>query len=201
MTLAALLTAYAEIIGDAIVNDYDWPESGVHEIDRVLRYHGHAPPEDMECGEVLAVWWEPPSLTVETTNCAGPLTVTLAAKYLTCWKIAKVKAGPGGSQIQQWDDSWDATAGTLADVAETVARRLVRLQCHERGDPIDEFGEAMLALIVRPRFVGATPTGAAGGAAGVIWRMTGQLAPQPAAAAAPQSFARTADDTIGVDSA
>lgn len=193
MTLGALLTAYAEILGDSIVND-----AGQSVPERVLRYHGHAPPEDMECGNVLAVWWEGPSLTIDDANCSGPLQVTLAGKYLTCWKIAKVKAAPGGATIQLWDDDWDSTSGILADTAEAVSRRLIRLQCHERGDPIDEFGEAMMSLIVRPRFVSAVPSGAAGGAAGVIWRMTGKLAPLPTSSGpAPQQFSRTANDSIG----
>lgn len=165
--LGAALTAYAEIVGDAIL------AAGQPPPERVLRYHGHAPPEDLECGRVLAVWWEGPALTpADQGKCSGPLSVSLAAKYVMCWKPAKVKAN---STILLYDDQWDTDAGTLALVAEVVARRLIRLQCHERGDPFDsDYDAAMLDLVRSPRFVGATPTGPTT-AAGIIWRLQGGI--------------------------
>ncbi len=164
--LAEVLTAYAEFVGDRLVNTCGLDEPG-----RVLRYHGHAPPEDVDCtGSYLAVWWEGPALVPRDGRqpCPGPLPVTLAAKYVQCWRIADVTQ----DGITLFDDGWDGDAATLADAAECVAAALVGLTCADSvPDDADEFLAALLGAVHQPRFLGVTPSGANGGAAGLVWRL------------------------------
>lgn len=165
--LAEVLTAYAEFVGDRLVNVCGQAVPG-----RVLRYHGHAPPEDLDCSGngYLAVWWEGPALVPKDPRspCPGPLPVTLAAKYVVCWPIAEVDA----SGITLFDDGWDALAATLADVAECIAGTLAGLTCDDSPpSDADEFEVALLGAVRQPRFLGVTPTGAGGGSAGLVWRL------------------------------
>lgn len=174
--LAAILTAYAEYVGDVLVNTCDAPAPG-----RVLRYHGHAPPEDLDCDAdgYLAVWWEGPALAprVQGTPCPGPLPVTLAAKWVRCWKIAQADE----TGITLFDATWDADAATFADAAECVSRALARLACLDADEVEDDsyLGVLLSLLGPRPSFLGVTPTGAGGGAAGLVWRLSATLGQSP----------------------
>lgn len=175
MTLAAALTAWAEFLGDTLVNDCGQPVPS-----RVLRYHGGPPPEDYGCGNgYLAVWWQAGLGPKERTQqCTGPLTVTLGAKWMVCWKIAKADS----KGVTLFDDQWDTDTARLADAAECVARALTRLTC-----PPPPSTPAALALFATMRqtslrLVNVDPGRPSGGAASVTWQMSGDLlAPSPGA--------------------
>lgn len=161
MTLAAALTAYAELVGDVLVNDLEQPEP------RVLRYHGHAPPAEVQCGDgILSVWWAP-SLTpkVSSGDCQGFPVATLHARYVICWKLAEAN----NDGITLFDASWDRDAALLAEIAEAVTRVLLRLNC-PAGEVTDE-EKALRALATSGRvtFVQCVPVGALSDTAGVEW--------------------------------
>ena len=166
MALADTLTAFAEIVADSIVNDAGQPVPT-----RVVRYYGHALPDDYGCeGDgVLSVWWPGP-ITAERPDqdCPGAPTLTLSARYTRCWQLPQVQQ----KSTTMFYDEWDAEAGVLSDVAEQVARRLMRLNCDQ---PPSGFDAALLALLRTPRFLDATPAGPLGGVAGVEWRINGAL--------------------------
>jgi len=166
MTLAAALTAYAELLADVLVNDCDASMPT-----RILRYHGGHVPEDIGCSDgLLSVWWEDPlePLTLGREPCPGFPQVVLAARWAVCWKLADVDA----DGVTLFDDTWDLDAAVLADAAECVARALMRLACVV--DPTDVKALALLALTMgRPPvlFISATPSPPSGGVATVEWRV------------------------------
>lgn len=165
MTLGAALTAYAELVGDVLVNDCGEEVPG-----RVLRYHGHAVPDDIDCSKngILSVWWEPSIVPLNLGKpCSGFPVVTLSARWVVCWKVADVKPG----SISLHDAIWDADAGRLADVAECVARALMGLSC---GTPQSDHARALLVLLrgdPKATFVGASPVAPLGGVAGLKWQI------------------------------
>lgn len=176
MSLPGLLTAYAEFIGDTLVNDCGRPVP-----DRVLRYHTRAP--DDLCSEAgsLAVWWDTGTPTVDFPvsaagrtgpSCARMPMVTLHARYVVCWP-APEDTGDGSQPVLLLDTEWDATAGMLAGVADCVSRYLMRLGCgaSRAEQPATPAGRALMAQVAREsfRFVGASPTIPGGTCAGVEW--------------------------------
>lgn len=166
MSLADALTAYAELVGDVLVNDCE-----IDAPSRVLRFHGHAPPDDLDCGKgILAVWWAPTITPTKLGNCEGPPVVTLHARWVRCWKIPEVDNGG----VTLYDTSWDADAAELADAAECVSRALIQLSCAGPGQSGSQFVRAFLAFAVQGKatFVSAAPVGASGGVAGVEWIVT-----------------------------
>jgi hypothetical protein len=174
--LGATLTAYAELVGDLLVN-----ECGQQVPARVLRYYGHAVPDDANCdGETgwLSVWWDGPMTAPGAAPCPGPLRVTLAARYMRCWKLPKVTQ----RSITLEDTHWDVLAAEMADVAECVARGLLRLSCPPL--PAGPEGEKMRALVAhfaRPftGFVQAVPAEPSGGVFGVRWDLECSLRATP----------------------
>lgn len=197
-----MLTAYANIISQVMVREC------VDDIDetklRVLRYHGHAIPEDVTCtGDgVLCVWWENILPKSTTTPCPAFPVVVLHAKWYTCWKEATVT---GNKMTVHYDDN-DADAARLAEIAECVTRRLMDIACLSGVNAVDEDDDpqahAFLTLADKPAFLDCTPGGASGGAASLHWRVrTGifhvETVPLPSPGA---SFARTATDGLGIDS-
>ena len=172
MALPDVLLLYAQIIADQIINECDL-EPPIDETKfRLLRYHGHAIPEDIQCTPdgILSVWWENITPKAGNTPCPVFPVATLNAKYVTCWKQADVN----GKSITVHYDQNDADAERLAWIAECVTRRLLTLVCSEAGqiDP-DEWplDYEFLMMANKPSFLGATPTGAQGGAAGITWRI------------------------------
>lgn len=164
--LADLLTAWAEFLGDRLVN-----VCGQDAPDRVLRYHGGPPPDDAGCDNVLSVWWDPPLTLTGTSReqpCGGPLTATIGARWTRCWKIPEASK----SGLIRDDVRWDADAAILADVAECVASEIVGLQCAPKTGNADPFVQAVLDRIASLSFAGANPYGPGGGSAGVLWRAT-----------------------------
>lgn len=167
--LAAALTAYAELVGDTLVNTCGLPVPK-----RVLRYHGGPVPDDVGCeGDgILSVWWEYPMTPQEqrpNVPCPGLLDVTLAARWMTCWKVPTVTA----QGITLFDATWDTRAAVLADAAECVARVLMRMDCTD-VDP-NEYVAAVKAGLRSPRLVDVSPVAPQGGIAGVLWRISGGL--------------------------
>lgn len=167
MSLPDLLSKYAEVIADWLVNEC------VDDIDadalRVLRYHGHAIPEDIRCSRdgVLTVWWESMQPKSPTECHLGPV-VILHAKYETCWKAADVS---GKTMTVHYTQN-DADAARLAWIAECIARRLMDLVCATGVDGDDDpVGYQFLLLANKPTFLDSTPGGATGGAASVHWRI------------------------------
>lgn len=182
--LSELLTGYANLIGDVIVNRLGLTVLSVGQevplpAPRVLRYHGHAPPDDLECGDgILSVWWE--SIAPKDTRdpCTGPPVIGLAARYGVCWTLAD--ADEGG--ITLYDDAWDRDAALLAEIAEGVGRALFRLTCGGSGNQPtgDAQYDALVPLLLQPRYISTAPTGATSNSAGVIWRIqTGLRAETP----------------------
>lgn len=160
MALADALTAFGEYIGDVLVN-----ECGREVPDRVLRYQGHAVPDDVECAPngTLSVWWEPPMRA--KTPCSGPLLVTLGARWVVCWKMPNYTA----NTVELFDTEWDATAAVIADTAECVARALMRLPCADT--PGSAKAAALLSHVVATNLSVAQvrPVGPLGGVAGAVW--------------------------------
>lgn len=183
MTLSAALTAYANLVSDALVNRCElehrvvasdgtasWEPIPVPS--RILRYHGHGVPDDACDGDgTLSVWFEGPIQVGDSrTPCQGPPSVVLVARWVVCWQLPDAD----GEGITLFDDQWDADSATLADAAECVARELVRLSCREpfpSADPDDALVDALLAVGRKWRFRGANPVGPGGGVAGVEWRL------------------------------
>jgi hypothetical protein len=169
VALSDVLTGVAEYIGDVLVNDCGMPAPG-----RVLRYHGHAVPDEVQCDEtgILSVWWEPflePRVATGSTPCLGYPVVTIAARWVRCWQPPEVDQ----DGVTLVDPTWDADAAELADAAECVARGLMALDCApDRDDP---FVAALLEVGRRYRFTGASPAGVGGGVAGVVWRLQLEL--------------------------
>lgn len=164
MSLGAVLTAFAELVGDSLVNDCGQPVPS-----RVVRYHGHSIPDDMECSSdgILSVWWNAPIRPKDPTKpCVGYPVATLSARWARCWKLPTVANGG----ITLWDDEWDGDAAILADTAECVSRALMRLSCLE-GSPAPAATQALLDLVTVPRFLSASPAGPQGGVAGVVWQI------------------------------
>jgi len=134
-----------------------------------LRYHGHAIPENIECDpNILSVWWEN-IVPKPGTDCPFPV-ATLNAKYAACWKQADVSA----KTMKIYYDQNDDDAARLAWIAECVTRRLLSLVCANPAQvdvnewPLDH---EFLQMANKPQFLGATPTGAQGGVAGITWRV------------------------------
>lgn len=139
------MTAVAEYVGDTLVNVCDRPAP-----DRVLRYFGTTGlPQDVQCSPdgVLSVAWDrgwgtknfPAEDSQRGAICPGFPTYLLAIRYDVCWKAPTItKAGV----VILEDAQWDADAAMLADVADCVARALLRLGCPPAATP---FAEAVLA--------------------------------------------------------
>jgi hypothetical protein len=172
---SSLLVVLTELVGDVIVNgDPREPLAVSRPVPgRVLRYHGHAPPEDLDCegGSYLAAWWENMVPKSTTLPCPGPPVVTLGIKYVQCWKIAESVGGA----LTLHDGVWDTDAGTLADLAEDVMRVLTMLSCADGNPTGYEFVDAVVPLISKPRYVSTIAAGAGSGAAGVVWRINAGL--------------------------
>lgn len=172
MSLDAALTAYAELIGDTLVNGCGAPEPS-----RVLRYHGHGVPDDISCDGtdtgILSVWWDTMLPGSTRDPCQGVPSVYLHARWVICWKLAQ--ADSGGITLE--DATWDTDAALLAAAAECVARALLRLSCGIPPVPVDGEDEAVakaralvtLAQNRKVEFVSAAPVGVSGGIAGVEW--------------------------------
>lgn len=163
--LASALTAFAELVGDTLVNDCGQPTPT-----RVLRYHGGPVSEDIGCDNgILSAWWEPMTPQESRRPCPGGLTVVLAARWVTCWKSPTVT--PQG--VTLFDATWDARAAVLADAAECVARVLARLDCTDVAE--GSYAAAVLAAMRNPRLVDVDAGGPGGGVANVQWRIEGVL--------------------------
>lgn len=195
MSLPDLLTAYANIIADEIVNEC------VDDIDadsfRVLRYHGHAIPDDIGCENRLSVWWENIRPKAQGPCPLFPV-VILNAKYVMCWKQADVTTKAVTVHYTQND----ADAARLATIAECVTRRLFTLVCLQPNqiDPdADPFAYAFAALADSPAYLDTAPGGPLGGVAWVNWRIQTSIYNVPTAVPPlGQIFGRSADDTLGV---
>lgn len=159
MALADALTAYAEFVGDTLVNLCGEPVP-----DRVLRYHNGPVPDEIECSRngILSVWWDAP---IYAGKCGQPLVVTLGARWSVCWPVPE--ATPNGVVLA--DDEWDAQAGRFANVAECVGRALTALGCSD-VPPTDK-GAAFLAHVISGnlRLSAIRGHGPLGGVAGVGW--------------------------------
>ena len=196
MSLADMLSAYAEIIADALINDCD---ADIDETKfRVMRYHAHAVPEDVLCTKdgVLCVWWEnirPKNLG--NAQCSAFPMVILHAKWYTCWK----EATTNGNKMTYYYDQNDEDAARLAEIAECVSRRLMDTACAQVNSvsvESDPLAYAFLTLADKPRFLDCTPSGALGGAASLHWRIeTGIFHVETGVVG--EMLARTASDSLG----
>ena len=198
-----MLTAYANIITDQIINECDLDPPIDPTKFRVLRYHGHAIPEDIICTAdgVLSVWWESiRPKNVANGQCSAFPVVILHAKWYTCWK----EATTSGKTMTVYYTENDADAARLAWIAECVSRRLMDIACEqansvsEEDDPL-AFG--FLTLADKPIFLDCAPGGALGGAASVHWRIQAGIHETvlESSLPSPQAFLRTADDSLGLD--
>jgi len=172
MSLSGLMTALAEYVGDALVNDVGRPPP-----DRILRYHGLLPHDCCTDNGFLAVNWQqefvsmtfPVQATGSADNCSGRPVAEIRLRYVVCWEAPA--AGPGGVVVSDEQDTrWDTTAGMLAEVADGVTRALLRVTCDL---PTDELGRAVVEACGRGwlRFVSADPILPDGTCAGVQWRL------------------------------
>jgi hypothetical protein len=169
MSLSGVMTALAEYVGDSIVNDCGRPPP-----DRVLRYHGTLPHDCCTDNGFLAVNWQqqflstifPLQATGSADNCAGRPVAEIRLRYVVCWPAPEV--GTNGVVLE--DERWDGAAATLAEVADGVARALLRLTCEP---PLDPLGQAVVEQAGRGwlRFIGADPILPDGTCAGVQWRL------------------------------
>lgn len=170
MSLPDALLLYAQIIADQIINECELDPPIDEAKFRLVRYHGHAIPEDVQCTPdgTLSAWWE--NITPKPgTECPFPV-AALNAKYVTCWKQADVTGKPPTMKV--FYDQNDADADRLAWIAECVTRRLLTLVCAKTFDPDGmPLDHEFMQMANKPVFLGATPTGAQGGAAGITWRM------------------------------
>lgn len=172
MSASELLTAWAELVSDSVVNDGCQPVP-----EKVLRYHGTMPHDCCsDAGFVVASWEQeypsnsfPNPTSTSALPCDGPLVLPLVARYVICWPLPDV--GPGG--IRPVDSSWDAAAARLIDTADAVARRLLTLTCGDVSEEDDPIAWSFLQLTGGKagfRYIGATPITPNGGCAGVQWR-------------------------------
>lgn len=172
--LSGALTAYAEYIADVITNECGRPVPA-----RLLRYHGHAVPEDLGCDTgVLSVWWN--QLRPQgSADCATPLETTLYARYVTCWKILDITRE--GKTILD-DAKQDGDAAVLADVADCVSRALIRLDCAPAADDSETMRSLRAFALSGGKlpFLSGRPIGADGGIAGVEWSSSIRLRTVPA---------------------
>lgn len=131
MSLSGVMTALAEYVGDELVNTCDRPAP-----DRVLRYFGTAGlPQDC-CTEkgVLSVSWSRGAASKNFPQesrevpCPGKPLYTLEVRYDVCWPVPNVDA----NGIDIIDDAWDELAAVLSDVADCVARALLRISCRDQ---------------------------------------------------------------------
>jgi len=197
VSLSETLTAFVEFIDDTLVNT-----CGAEQPDRILRYHGHAPPDELECppAGILSVWWEPGLNPQSTTGpCQSPLSVNLAARWVTCWKLPEVNEQTG---VTLYDTTWDARASVLADVAQCVAAALANLSCNPAPPELaTAFRSALLDHLSQPRYQSTSPVGVGGGIAGVLWRLNGIIREPPPPPEPPpvgDQFGRTATDGLNV---
>jgi hypothetical protein len=173
MSLSGVLTALAEYVGDAIVNDCGRPVP-----DRVIRYHGTLPNDCCTDNGFLAVNWQtgfasvtfPAAATGTADPCRGLPVVEVRLRYVVCWDAPEVTQ-QGVTVNAEQDARWDADAAMLAEVADGVTRALLRLTCEISLDPLfvavmDEVGPKHWL-----RFVAADPIVPLGGCAGVQWRL------------------------------
>lgn len=203
MSLPDLLTAFANIISDQILNECDLDPPIDPAKYRVLRYHGHAIPDDMECAPhgILSVWWDALRPKNPTNGqCSAFPVVNLNAKFVTCWKAADV----GNKSITVHYTQNDSDAARLAWIAECVARRLMDVACAQANsvsEDDDPYAFAFLTLADKPTFLDAAPGGAQGGVAWLNWRVQAGIFEHvlEGGEPLPMAFARTADDSIGVD--
>ncbi len=169
MAVAGFLTAVAEFVGDRLVNACGQPAPG-----RVVRYFGHAIPDDYGCDDagLLSVWWSGPLTQSGATPCSGPPHVEVVARWTKCWKLPE----PNGTGQTLYYAEWDADAAVLVDVAECVAREFIALFCAKRPPTVedDPFGYAVVSYQMGSnsgKFTSANPVGPLGGIAGVEWRI------------------------------
>lgn len=167
MSIASVELAVVEFVGDVLVNDCGRPPP-----DHVFRYHLSVPHYCCTDNGVLAIHW-----TIESQQgafptgalkspCNGLLVTQLTVKYVVCWPAVEFD---GGAVIMK-DAEWDAQATMLANVADCVARALIRLTC----DPqvTDPFGVAVLEETAkRVQFIDTSPIPPGGLCAGVQWRL------------------------------
>lgn len=176
MSLSGLETAVLDYVADAIEAARGIP------LDRTLRYHGRALPEDC-CTENG-------TLSISTVNeyhsprwpvfvglgsgphGAGPPAVELHLRFVTCWPVPEVE----GSEVAIDDDEWDTRAAALAEVADAGSRALLRVSCASAGPAADIRAETGC---VKFRWLDCTPTGPGGGCAGWQWRCVAAVASGP----------------------
>jgi len=172
MSLSDLESAIIEFIGDVLVNDCARPEPT-----KVMRYHGTMPDACCTDDGVLSISWEqgfPSKIFPQrsTDKCVGAPVYTFNIRYVTCW-AGLTDVSP--EAVVMPDDQWDADAAMLADVADCVARQLLKLAC----DPIspDPFTAAILEQVMANQFqwIDTTPVRPGGLCAGVTWRVYASL--------------------------
>lgn len=131
MSLSAVTTALAEYVADVLVNECDRPIPG-----RILRYWGiEGVPQDWACDDngVLSVAVDrgfaskefPIDSATRPEPCAGMPAYVVAIRYDICWKV--VKASKTGLEL--YDEQHDADSAMLMDIADSIMRALLRLQC------------------------------------------------------------------------
>lgn len=175
------MTALAEYVGQVLVDECERPAP-----DRVLRYFGGGVPQDC-CTEkgVLSVAWDRgfPSETFPTDasgrarGCASRPIFVLSIYYDVCWNAPEANA----SGIDLLDSEWDGDAAMLADVAECVARWLIRAECGKVTDQntTDDVVTKYAALVSAIhegcedsfRFREVVPVGPGGSCARLVWRV------------------------------
>lgn len=167
MSLSAVETALVDYVGDVIVNECGRPVP-----EHVLRYHGELPHYCCTEDGVLAIDWTLETFvstfptTPQRDPCAGLPVATLSIKYFVCWPAITFVDG----HVVMDTDTWDSEAAMLADVADCVARALMRLRCDPTNT--DPFVQAVLAESGRQvQFIDAAPMPVRGLCAGVRWRM------------------------------
>jgi hypothetical protein len=174
VSLPAILSSLAEYLGDVLVNECGQPVP-----DRVLRYHGNLPADQCCDNGTLSVSWAEghatdtfPVTAVNRLNdpCAAAPVFTLVARYMICWPVPEVDTG-GVNVTPVQDQDYDAVAQRLEQVAEGVARALIRLECPAATQ--DSVAVGLVAGSVRGwlRFIDVTPILPSGGCAGVQWRV------------------------------
>lgn len=173
MSLSALLTAVVEYVGDELVNTCDRPAPG-----RVLRYFGTAGlPQDLGCDSdgVLSISFDrgypseafPADSSSRPPSCTAFPVYVVAIRYDVCWTEPEID--PDG--ITLIDDTWDADAAMLSDVADCIARALIHLTCgtatSEKAQAVVDAARGCDKGLAYKEVVPSV----GGGAARIVWRM------------------------------
>lgn len=129
MTLANTVTAYADVVSDAVEGATGKP------VTTALRYHG-GPVPDACCTEdgIVSAWVTSVKATIDFPfpvplkgSLQGSKTlVELGAKWSTCWPVPKLDTD---NQPVSDFSGWDAAAARLEQVAEAVTYSLIVLSC------------------------------------------------------------------------